>query len=218
MIRFSRDVDILKYEPVLFGELHLSWQVLGRGTGATLSGTTLTANDAGFLAAGVEAGGVVYLRSADGTLEGAYEIVSVDSATELTISVLRSDTADSPIAPVPSSDTSYRVSTFAPQAAEAAYQLTEHFGIQPGEPASVITPEDIMDAEVLRRASVFAVISGIYAMWAGRDSSDSFWAKSLHYKGLFEKARQRCRLSIDLGTDGVADITRIGGAVRLMRG
>jgi hypothetical protein len=55
-------------------------------------------------------------------------------------------------------------------------------------------------------------------MWAGRDSSDSFWAKSLHYKRLFEKARQRCRLSIDLGTDGIADVTRIGGAVRLMRG
>jgi hypothetical protein len=218
MIRFSSDVDILKYEPVLFGELHLSWQVLARGTGATLSGTTLTANDASFLAAGVEAGGVVYLRSADGALEGAYEIVSVDSTTELTISVLRSDTADSPIAPVASSDASYRVSTFAPQAAEAAYQLTAHFGIQPGEPASVITPDDIMDTEVLRRASVFAVISGIYAMWAGRDSSDSFWAKSLHYKRLFEKARQRCRLSIDLGTDGIADVTRIGGAVRLMRG
>jgi len=218
MVRFSSDTDILKHEPVLFGELHLSWQVLAQGTGAMLNGTTLTAVGANFVEAHVEAGGVIYMRSADGSLDGAYEIVSVDSATELTVSVLRPDTTDSAIAPVQASDISYRISTFAPQAGEAAYELTEHFGIQPGEPTSVITPENIMDVEVLRRASVFAVISGVYAMWAGRDSSESFWSKSLHYRQLFEKARQRCRLSIDLGTDGVADVTRIGGAVRLVRG
>jgi hypothetical protein len=33
MVSFSSDVDILKYEPVLFGELHLSGQVLAAGTG-----------------------------------------------------------------------------------------------------------------------------------------------------------------------------------------
>lgn len=218
MIRFSSDVDILKYEPVLFGELHLSWQVLARGSGATLNGTTLTATGVSFVEAGVETGGVVYLQSVDAAVEGAYEIVSVDSATELTVSVLRPDTSDDAIAPVQASDISYRISTFAPQAGEAPYQLTEHFGIQPGEPTSTVTLENIIDTEVLRRASVFAVISSIYAMWADRDSSESFWAKSLHYRQLFEKARQRCRLSIDLGTDGVADVIRIGGAVRLVRG
>lgn len=218
MTRFSSDVDILKYEPLLFGELHLSWQVLAQGAGATLTGTTLTADGADFLQAGIQAGGVVYLQSADGSMEGAYEIVSVDSATELTVSVVRPDSADSAIAPIQASDISYRISTFTPQAGEAAYQLTEYFGIQPGEPTSTVTLENIIDTEVLRRASVFAVISSVYAMWAGRDSSESFWTKSLHYRQLFEKARQRCRLSIDLGADGVADVTRIGGAVRLVRG
>jgi len=36
MVSFSNDADILKYEPVLFGELHLPWQVLAAGTGGTL--------------------------------------------------------------------------------------------------------------------------------------------------------------------------------------
>lgn len=220
MVLFSRDVDILKYEPVLFGELHLSWQVLASGTGAELSGTTLTAADADFVSTGISGGGVVYLRSADPGvpgLDGAYEIVSAESATQLTVSVLRSDPADAPIAPPAASNVAYRVSTFGPQAAEAAFRLTENFGIQPGHPTSSVAAEDIVDTEGLRRASVLAVIAGVYAMWAGQTNGEALWAKSLHYKQLFEKARQRCRLTADLGADGIADVTWVGGAIKLVR-
>jgi len=217
MATFSNDVDILKYEPILFGELHLPWQVLACGTGAVLTGTTLTAADADFTNSGILAGGVVHLKAADGSLDGAYEIVSVDSATQLTVSVLRSDTADAAVAPPPSDSVEYRVSTLAPQAGEVAFQLTEYFGIQPGNPASTIAVEDILDTEGLRRASVFAVIAGAYAMWASRLEGSDFWTKSLHYKLLFEKAKQRCRLSVDLGADGIADVTCVGGVIRLLR-
>jgi hypothetical protein len=217
MVRFSSDVDILKFEPVLFSELHLASQVLTQGTAAELSGTTLTDGAADFNGTGVEAGGVVRLKSVDGTLDGSYEIVSVDSGTQLTVSVLRADTADGPIAPPAASDISYRVSTFAAQAVEAAFQLTEYFGIRPGNPTSNITVDNIIDTEGLRRASTYAIISAIYATWANRIASEGHWQKSLHYKQLFEKARQRCRLSIDLDTDGNADIARVGGAIRLLR-
>jgi hypothetical protein len=217
MAKFSNDVDILKYEPVLFGELHLPGQVLAGGTGASLSGTALTATGANFVGAGVEAGGVAYLKSTGGSLDGAYEIVSVDSATQLTVSVVRSDAADPAIAPPAGSDISYRVSTFGPQIAEAAFQLTEYFGIRPGNPTSEMVVEDIVDTEGLRRASVLAVISSAYAMWASRAEGECFWRKSLFYRQLFEKARQRCRVSVDLGSDGVADVIRVGGAIRLAR-
>ena len=83
MVSCSNDTDILKYEPILFGELHLPWQVLIAGTGGTLNGTTFTTDDADFVTAQVSTGGVIYMRSADGSLDGAYEIVSVDSATQL---------------------------------------------------------------------------------------------------------------------------------------
>jgi hypothetical protein len=220
MVVFSSDVDILRYEPVLFGELHLPGQVLASGTGAELSGTTLTAADDDFTNAGVAGGGVVYLRSADpgAVLDGAYEIVSADSAAQLTVSVLRSGPADSLVAPpAVTGDVAYRVSTFRPQAAEAAFRLTEHFGIQPGDPSSPLAADDLVDTEGLRRAATLGVIAAVYAMWADRTDKEGHWAKSLHYQQLFEKARQRCRLSVDLGTDGIADVTRIGGAVRLVR-
>ena len=217
MAKFSDDVDILRYEPVLFGGLHLSWQVLASGTGGTLSGTTFSASGADFVSASVLAGGVIYLQSVDGTLDGAYEIVSVDSATQLTISVVRADSDGEPIAPPAATDISYRISTFGPQASEVGFQLTEYFGIAPGNPASAYGVEDILDTSVLREASVFAVIAGVYATLASKAEDENFWKKSLYYRKLFEKAKERCRLSIDFGGDGIADVTKVGGSVRLIR-
>ena len=217
MATFSNDVDVLKWEPVLFGELHLPSQVKASGTGAALSGTTLTAAGADFVAAEIEAGGVIYLRSADGTVDGAYEIVSVDSATALTVSVVRADTADPAVAPPPGNDIAWRVCTFASQARDAAFELTQCFGIQPGDPASEIAVENLLDTEGLRRASVLWVIAKAYAMWASRPAGECFWRKALFYEQLYQKARQRCHVTVDLGGDGVADIARVGGAIRLVR-
>lgn len=216
-VTFSSDVDVLKYEPSLFGDLHLPSQVQASGTGATLNGTTLTAAQADFIASDVQAGGVAYLRSADGSLDGAYEIVSVDSATQLTVSVLRADAASPAVAPPIGGEVSYRISTLAPQAVDAAFQLTEHFGIPPGDPAGEIAVESLVGIEGLRRASALLVISKVYATWAGRDDDECFSRKSLLYQQLFEKARQRCRVNIDLGSDGAANIRRVGGVVRLVR-
>lgn len=217
MVSFSNDADILKYEPILFGELHLPQQVLVTGTGGTLSGITFTANGADFVSAQVSAGGVVYLRSADGTLDGAYEIVSVDSATQLSVSVIRSDSAMAAVAPPAATEIFYRISTLGPQANEAGFQLTEYFSINPGNPASDIDADDVLDKNVLKRTSVFAVISTVYAMLASKAKDENFWKKSLHYQKLFSKARERCRLSIDVGSDGVADITKVGASGRLVR-
>ena len=95
--------------------------------------------------------------------------------------------------------------------------MTEHFGIQPGDPTSEISVEDILDTEGLRRSSVLAVVSGVYAMWARHTDGECLLQKSQFYQDLFEKARQRCHLSVDLGTDGVADVSRVGGVLRLVR-
>ena len=70
---------------------------------------------------------------------------------------------------------------------------------------------------MLKRASVFAVISSVYAMLASKAKDENFWKKSMYYQRLFEKARERCRLSIDVGSDGVSDVTQVGASVRLVR-
>ncbi|MCK5473440.1 MAG: hypothetical protein KAI59_05360 [Planctomycetes bacterium] len=217
MLSFSNDADVLKYEPILFGRLYPSSQVLLTGTEAELTGTTFVASDADFTAAKIAAGNVVYLQSVDGKLDMAVEVVSVDSATQLTVSVLRASSDCEPIAPPPATDVTYRISTFAPQANEVAFQLTEHFSIQPGNPTSEYGAENIIDTDVLRQTSTFATISTAYAMVASKDADEIFWKKSLYYQKLFEKARKRCRVSIDTGSDGVSDITMMGSSVRMLR-
>jgi hypothetical protein len=217
MVRFSNDVDILKYEPILFGELHLPGQILIARSGGTLSGTTFTASGADFLSASVTAGQVIYLQSEIGPIDGAYEIVSVDSATTLTVSVIRTDPNDEPIAPPAATNISYRISTFGPQAGEIGLQLTEYFGVRPGNPTSDIEAEYILDMYVLKTTSVFAVISSVYATLANSTENENLWKKSLHYQKLFEKARERCRLSIDVDGDNMADTTKSGASRKLMR-
>ena len=99
MVSFSNDADILKYEPVLFGELHLPWQVLAAGTGGALSGTTFTASGADFVNAQVLTGGVINLRSADGLLDGAYEITVCDWSSDVCSSDLRRPVNWNPTSP-----------------------------------------------------------------------------------------------------------------------
>ncbi|MDD5011107.1 MAG: hypothetical protein PHQ00_03180 [Phycisphaerae bacterium] len=219
MNSFSNDVDILRYEPSLFGDLHFAGQVLCSGSGAEISGTTLTAADADFNAVQITAGMVIYLQSADGVVDGVYEIVSADSATQLTISVLRADGQTEAVALTDGEDVNYRICTYQPQSGEIFGQLTQHFGLKPGAADSQYSADDILDASVLRQVSVYGVLSLIYAALTGRaeDSGENFWKKSRYYRQLYEKALQRCRVSIDLGNDGVADSTRSGASVRLLR-
>jgi len=217
MVSFSSDADILKYEPILFGELHLPWQVLAKGNGGTLEGTIFTASEADFISAAVTSGGVIYLQAADNQPDGAYEIVSVDSATQLTISVVRASRDDIAVAPPAAMNIFYRISTLRPQANEVGFRLTEYFGIKPGNPVSEIDASNILDSSVLKQASVFAVISSIYAMLASNTEDENFWKKSLYYQRLFERARERCQLSIDVDSDGVAERTLVGSSVKLLR-
>jgi hypothetical protein len=217
MLAFSNDVDILKYEAVLFSDLHFGWQVLCEADGGVLSGTTFSKTGEDFISAGISAGGAIYLRSQDGALDGVYEIVSVDSATELTISVLRADEEGSAVGPGDASNVAYRVSTFLPQASEVLFELTQYFGIKPGNPDSEYEVSDILDTSGLRQASVYGVLVKIYATLGNGGDEENFGQKSLHYQRLFEKARERCRVSIDISGDGVTDRTNVGGSIRLVR-
>jgi hypothetical protein len=220
MVKFSGDVDIARYEPVLFGELYLSSQVLIAGQAGRIEGTTFSDTGADFESGGVKAGGVIYVRSQDSVVDGVYEIVSVDSATELTISVIRPDgsaAGGEVSAPPACEDLVWRISTFEPQALEAGLRLTENFGIRPGNPNSEYSAEDIVDACAMRVASVFMVLSSVYAVLASKADNDNMWSKSLFYKREFEKSMERCRFSIDTDGDGVGDCVFTGGSIKLMR-
>jgi hypothetical protein len=220
MVRLCNDIDVLKYEPALFGELHPANQVLAAGAGGELSGTTFEASGADFESSQVEPGGVIYLRSADGLLDGAYEIVAVDSATQLCVSIVRADIEADPIAPAggsPVTDISYRISTLRAQSAEVSLRLAQYLGIKPGRADSDLSAEQIMDVEVVRQVCAFGVIAAAYSMLAGKDQGGNFWDRGLHYETLFLKGKERCRAVLDSNGDGTADSVRFGGCGRLVR-
>jgi len=217
MTTFSSDIDILKYEPALFSFLYVPWQVLCLGESANLVGTALTDQNADFTGANVTSGKVIYLRGSEGVLDGPYEIVSVESANELCVSVLRSDSESPAVAPSSAENVSWRITTFEPQSTEVGLQLTAYFGLRPGCPTAEYDAADIIDPQMLKQASVFAVISSIYAMLATKGNDEGLWSRSLHYKGLFVKARERIKFSIDPDSDQINDIVRYGGSGRLLR-
>jgi hypothetical protein len=220
MVRLCEDVDVLKYEPALFGELHPANQVLATGQNGELAGTTFTAEGADFELAGVEQGSVIYLRSGDGSIDGAYEVITVDTAEQLCVSVLRWDLHNDPIAPPAMPQVSgifYRISTLRPQIEDVSLRLTEYFGIQPGDTDSEFSSEDIADREEIRQVCSAGVIAAAYAMLATNQGEELFWNKQQHYEQLFNKGKERCRVALDKNGDGDMDSIRFGGCGRLIR-
>jgi hypothetical protein len=208
---FSSDVDLLKYEPKLFTDYYFNSQVLISGTGGVLAGTSFSKSGVNFISSGVLAGSVIYLKSTDGNLDGAFEVVSVDSATQLTISVVRTDGAAA-IAPPAGTDVTYHIATFAPQAYEAGLTLMRCFGIKADDAETLIEPEQ------LRITSVFLILASVYATLTGdAETSEEFWKKSLHYRTLFEHAREILQLDVDTDADGDIDEVKHGGSIELIR-
>jgi len=207
MAAIHQDIDILKYEPTLFtANTPYMAQCFGKGASGVLDGTSLTVSGVNFETLGVHAGHVIYLSSLDGMINGAYEIVDVVDATTLTVSVLRAEITDTPIPIGTGSGLIWRIITFAPQTAEAAFALSQRLGLKPGCPDSQYGFEDLTDTSVLKQASVFTAIatiySGLYGSGTGTASDlkatwDMYQAKQEHYASCAEAAIQRCRLSLE---------------------
>src|SRR5436309_1587283 len=78
------DVDLLHWEPNICKNAAFASQTLIGGTG-NLAGSTFTLSAGSLTASNVEAGEVIVLS---GLVAGCFPIFSVDSATQLTLSVL----------------------------------------------------------------------------------------------------------------------------------
>jgi len=184
---FSTDADILRYEVMLFTDWNLNGQIVASGGGGVVSGNRFTAAAASFIAAGIEPGYVIYLTNAAGAINNRFEVISVDSPTQLTISCLRADRSDPPRTPPAATDVTYRVCTYVFQANEAFHRICSHFRITPAE------AETIPDTSSLRRTSTFMTMALIFAAMATRDGfSRDLTARSELYTEAFIDALDRC--------------------------
>src|SRR2546430_2194433 len=150
---FCTDVDLLQWEPNVLREATFASQTLLSGTGE-LSGTTFTIVAGSLEDAVITADHVIVLG---GDVNGCFPIVSVDSSTALTLTVLYDDfdSADSPVprAPSPvSGSIPFAIRTFWPQRAIVSEILRQAAGTG-----------TIVNGKSLRRPCVLGTLQMIYS-------------------------------------------------------
>ena len=208
MSNFSNDAHLLKWEPDVFRLCRFPQQKLGAGsTGATTAGsasfTDATSGD--FVNAGVDAGHVLYL-SKSGAYDDYLPVESRTSATQLEFDA---------VGGIFSTQTgvTWTIHTFDPQHEEVHFELLERFDID-DENLLNRDEEEVFNARVLRRASVFRVLEVIFRAQSSKED-DLFWKKAERYRVLFERTLGAVQLRFDFDRDGTPDETKDAHSVDL---
>jgi hypothetical protein len=216
MNSFCQDRDLLGIEPIVFLASGFPAQELIRGTGGTMSGTTFTHSPGGFVGAAVAPGMVLCTYATTPSEGGACEIVSVQSATQLVVSVLRADEQASAVAPPAGTNLGFFVRTFAPQIRAASDALAERLRML--SEAAGVSAEDFTDSAQLRQAAACGALAAVFTARAeGAAPSDANWIKAEHYRREYQRLTSRLRLAVDADGDGKAERTRTLGNVTLRR-
>ena len=216
---FCTDVDLLHWEPNIFRDAAFASQTLIAGTG-DIAGTTFTIASGSLTAAHVSAGGVAVLS---GGVAGSYPIVTVGSATQMTLSVLYDqlypDEGAGAASPVGSATgLGFAVRTFWAQRKVVSDLLTQAAGV--GAALGEAGKGTILNIESLRRACVLGTLQMIYNALAapGTDGAAAeLRVRADLYERLYRRAVRLARVELDLDGDGVADTRRALNVVRMGR-
>lgn len=216
MTNECKDRDLLVIEPSVFAGGGFDSQQLAAGEDGTISGTGFVSASADFEAANLQPGMVLCVYATAPAEARPYEIIAVNSATILTVSVLRPDRGGPATAPPSGASLNYRINTFSPQISLARQSLYEKLR-RIGE-ANGITATDFVDSSQLREAVAFAALAQVFVARASNATSDDAnWVKSEFYRRQHLAAVSAIRLAQDVNGDGVAEQTRTIGNVSLRR-
>ena len=219
MNTYSTDADLAKWEPALFRDLTIPGQRLCRGDDGSTLALAFSSPAGRFLACGLKPGHVLRLWSPQqGDREaGVFEILSVESQTQLLATQVGMAAAESPVELPAGQDWAYAVDSFQVQAEEVAFALLERLGISTEQTAAVATA--VLSPRVLRRASVFGVLAMVHQAAAGIGAeSGNLAAKAALYRDMHERELAKLRVTLDRDGDGLGDEVRLPGSVRLRRG
>ena len=217
MSSFCQDRDILGIEPIAYlgGGFDVAQQ-LATGTDGVVSSTTFTSAASDFVSAGIAAGMVLCAYTSIPSEGAMWEIISVDSATTLTVSVLRTDSQDPAVPPPPASGLSFHIRTFGARIADVSATLAEK--LRTLCEATPITTADFADSSQLKLTTACGVLAGIFLARADNARPhDANWIKAEFYRGEFLRLQGSLLLTIDSNGDGTAERTRTLGNTTLKR-
>lgn len=218
---FCSDTDLLYWEPDLFNAAAAAAQTLLSGV-AAVSGAAVTLSGVSLPDAQVKPLGVISFTGS--TMKGCYPIVSVDSDTTLTLSVLYDDLfrADGTPTGNPAAHAGdglnqpFAIRTFYPQRRIVTQMLLQAAGVDPDGPEATGC---VINAEALRRPCVLGTLQMIYsALAASAAEPAKLSARADLYERLYRRAMRCAQVQIDTDADGQADVTRPLNALRLIRG
>lgn len=215
METYCQDRDLLSIEPTIFLAGGLPAARLISGSGAQLAGTAFTCSG-DLLAAGLEGGMVLCVYNSAPAEGAAYEVVSVDSSTEMTVSVLRADVEAAAVAPPAQSNVSFIVQTYSAQIANVSARLGEK--LREISQTAGVAAADFADSAQLRLAAAYGALADIFVARAeNAERYDANWIKAEHYRSLHRQILTRTRLAVDIDGDGYAEQTRSLGNTTLRR-
>jgi len=158
------DTDIAKVDAEVFSSAAFGAQVRCGGTNGIVAGTQFTASGVDFNASQVAAGCVIYLHSADGTIDGVFEIVSVIDSTHLTVSQIRTDSGDVAIAVGSASGLTWSIKTLGPQIVAAETQLSGRLGLKPGKPDAAYALDEVQNTDAIKQIETAVLLAGVYTV------------------------------------------------------
>jgi len=216
MLTFCNDIDLLHWEPTILRDATFASQTLISGTG-NLAGSAFTIASGSLLAAHVAQNQVIVLT---GATAGCYPIVSVDGATQLTLSVLydglfptSGDPAPSP--PGTANALTYAIRTFWPQRRIVSELLLQAAGL---DPSDADTELQVMNPDALQRACTLGSLHLIYsAVAAAAEDPEPFNFRTNLYEKLYRRALRTAAIKLDLDLDGRLDVLRRLNVLDLQR-
>ncbi|HZZ44812.1 MAG TPA: hypothetical protein VFE58_17880 [Tepidisphaeraceae bacterium] len=216
---FCTDVDLLYWEPNLFKDGAGAAQTLLAGV-ADVSGTSASVGSLSLGNAHVEPLDVIQFTGA--SVAGAFPIVSVDSDSSLTMSVLYDGLfhSDGSTGTAPHAGTAtgqaFAVRTFYPQRQIVTQMLLQAAGLEAGE---VGGEEKVVNLEALRRVCALGALQLIYsALAAAAVSPTNLSNRADLYERLYRSAMRSVKVELDLDGDGVGDCVRVLNLLQLVRG